>query len=137
MTIDLIRDGDGLFHGKGACFACHGADASGLPDAGSALNNGLNFVPLEWHPIDSLITAGIPEAIARTGVRMPPRGGKSNLTDREISAIAAYVWVISQTQGEPWPGGHQSHTEMVPPASTTGTANARAPASPSDSGGHR
>ena len=48
MTLELIRSGDGLFHGKGDCFACHGADATGLPDAGSALTMGLNFVPI-WN----------------------------------------------------------------------------------------
>ena len=33
LTLDAIRAGDSLFHGKGNCFACHGADATGLPDA--------------------------------------------------------------------------------------------------------
>lgn len=125
MTLELIRDGDGLFHGKGNCFACHGADATGLPDAGSALTRGLNFVPTEWRPIDSLIAAGIPEAIARSAIRMPPRGGKSDLTSGEMRAIAAYVWAISQSRGEPWPGGHVTHAAMVPPGATTGTATAR------------
>ena len=125
MTLELIRSGDGLFHGKGACFACHGADATGLPDAGSALTMGLNFVPLEWHPIDSLIAAGIPDPITRSGIAMPPRGGKSNLTPEETRSIAAYVWAISQTRGEPWPGGHATHASMIPMGSTTGTSNGR------------
>jgi mxaJ protein len=122
MTLDLIRAGDSLFHGKGHCFACHGADATGLPDAGSALTIGLNFVPLEWRPIDSLITAGIADAITRSAIQMPPRGGKSDLSPDETRAIAAYVWAISQTRGEPWPGGHATHAAMVPPGSTAGTA---------------
>lgn len=109
MTLQQITDGDALFHGKGACFACHGPEAAGMPNAGSGLTTGLNFVPFEWHAIDSLITAGIPETITRTAVQMPPRGGKSNLTDDEISAVAAYVWAISQTRGEPWEGGHTRH----------------------------
>ena len=58
LTLDAIRAGDSLFHGKGHCFACHGADATGLPDAGSALTMGLNFVPAEWAPIDSVIAGG-------------------------------------------------------------------------------
>jgi mono/diheme cytochrome c family protein len=125
MTLDLIRSGDSLFHGKGNCFACHGADATGLPDAGSALTMGLNFVPMEWHPIDSLITAGIPDPLTRSAIAMPPRGGKSDLSSPETRALAAYVWAISQTRGEPWPGGHETHGGMIPPGSTTGTSTAR------------
>jgi mono/diheme cytochrome c family protein len=124
MTVDLIVAGDSLFHTKGHCFACHGADASGLPDAGSALTMGLNFVPLEWGPIDAVIAGGIPDAITRSAIRMPPKGGKSDLSPAETRAIAAYVWAISQTRGEPWPGGHITHAAMVPPGSTLGTAAA-------------
>ena len=122
LTLDAIRAGDSLFHGKGHCFACHGADATGLPDAGSALTMGLNFVPTEWGPIDSLITVGVPEAVARSAIGMPPRGGKSDLTPDETREIAAYVWAISQTRGEPWPGGHATHVASAPPGSTAGTA---------------
>lgn len=122
LTLDAIRAGDSLFHGKGHCFACHGADATGLPDAGSALTMGLNFVPAEWAPIDSVIVVGMPEAVARSAIGMPPRGGKSDLTSDETRAIAAYVWAISQTRGEPWPGGHATHAASAPPGSTTGTA---------------
>jgi len=125
MTIALIATGDSLFHTKGNCFACHGADGTGLPDAGSALTMGLNFVPLEWRPIDSLIIAGIPDPITRSGIQMPPRGGKSDLSAEETRAIAAYVWAISQTRGEPWPGGHTTHAAAVPLGSTTGTSTAR------------
>lgn len=125
MSLDLIRSGDSLFHGKGHCFACHGADATGLPDAGSALTVGLNFVPIEWRPIDSLVAAGIPDAITRSAIRMPPRGGKSDLSRDETRAIAAYVWAISQTRGEPWPGGHATHASMIPSGSTSGTSTQR------------
>lgn len=124
MTVDLIVTGDSLFHTKGHCFACHGADAAGLPDAGSALTRGLNFVPLEWGPIDSLIISGIPDAITRSAIQMPPKGGKSDLTAEETRAIAAYVWAISQTRGEPWPGGHATHASMIAPGVTAGTAAA-------------
>jgi mono/diheme cytochrome c family protein len=137
MTLDLIRSGDSLFHGKGNCFACHGADATGLPAAGSALTTGLYFVPMEWHPIDSLIAAGIPDPITRSPIAMPPRGGKSNLSPAEMRSIAAYVWAISQTRGEPWPGGHDTHTAMIPPGSTSGTATADADSIARMQGGHR
>lgn len=125
VTLDLVRAGDSVFHGKGHCFACHGADGEGLPDAGSALTLSLNFVPLELAAIDSVITFGIPESITRSAISMPPRGGKSDLSTDETRAVAAYVWLISQVRDEPWPGGHRTHVNMVPAAALTGTATAR------------
>jgi cytochrome c5 len=122
ITLYLIRVGDSVFHGKGHCFACHGADGEGLPNAGSALTIGLNFVPTVWQAIDSVIMLGIPEPITRSAIAMPPRGGKSDLNTDELQAVAAYVWAISQVQGEPWPGGHRTHVNMVPAAALTGTA---------------
>jgi cytochrome c5 len=122
MTLDIIRAGDSVFHGKGHCFACHGADAEGLPNAGSALTIGLNFVPTEWQAIDSVIMLGIPESVTRSAIAMPPRGGKSDLGTDELREVAAYVWAISQVQDEPWPGGHRTHVKLIPAAALTGTA---------------
>lgn len=109
MTLTMIRQGDGLYRGKGGCVTCHGPDGGGMPASGSAITAGLNFVPSEWGPIDSLIRVGIPEPATRTPVAMPPRGAASNLTDEECRQLAAYVWAISQVRGEPWPGGHRTH----------------------------
>jgi mono/diheme cytochrome c family protein len=111
MTLDMIRQGDDLYHGKGGCVTCHGPDGGGMPASGSGITAGLNFVPTQWGPIDSLIRVGIPEPVTRTPVAMPPRGAASNLTDVESRQIAAYVWAISQVRGEPWPGGHKTHAE--------------------------
>jgi mono/diheme cytochrome c family protein len=122
VTLDLVRTGDSVFHGKGHCFACHGADAEGLPNAGSALTLGLNFVPSDVEAIDSIIVYGIPEPITRSAIAMPARGGKSDLSTDECLAAAVYVWVISQARGEPWPKGHRTHANLVPAAALTGTA---------------
>jgi mono/diheme cytochrome c family protein len=114
MNLDLVRAGDDLFHGKGHCSACHGADGEGMPNSGSAITVALNFVPEDWRVIDSLIIAGIPDPITRSAISMPPRGGKSDLTDAETRAVAAYVWAISRVRDEPWPGGHRSHASAEP-----------------------
>lgn len=74
VTLDLVRAGDGVFHGKGHCFACHGADGEGLPNAGSGLTLSLNFIPIELAAIDSVITFGIPESVTRSAIAMPPPG---------------------------------------------------------------
>ena len=122
MTLDLVRLGDSLFHRQAACFACHGTEGEGLPAAGDAISVGLSYVQPEWQAIDSLISTGIPDALTRSPITMPARGARSDLTDQQLKAVAAYVWAISQSRGEPWPGGHQSHLSMVPMASTSGTA---------------
>ena len=115
MTLTMIRQGDSLFHGKGGCVTCHGQEANGMPDMGSALTGGLLFIPAQWSAIDSLIQAGVPEPLTRTTNAMPARGARSDLTPEESRLIAAYVWAISQTRGEPWPGGHSSHGAAVSP----------------------
>ena len=110
VTLDLIRRGDDLYRGKAACNTCHGPDGGGMPASGSGITASTNFVPAEVSAIDSLIKVGIPEPTTRTPVAMPPRGAQSNLTDDETRRLAAYVWAVSQVKGEPWPGGHRSHT---------------------------
>ena len=122
MTIGTIVRGDSIYHGKGHCFACHGVEAEGVPAAGDALTVSLNWAQYEWHSIDSLIDNGIPQVLTRSPIQMPPRGGKSNLSDNEVRLVAAYIWAISQTRGEPWPGGHTTHAAMVPAGASKGTA---------------
>lgn len=122
MTLDDIVKGDVLFHGQGGCFACHGAEAEGLPAAGSGITRGLGFIPIEWHPIDSLIQAGIIEVDTRSPIRMPAKGARGDLTPADSKLIAAYVWAIGKTRGEPWPGGHASHAHQNPPGASDGTA---------------
>jgi len=125
MTLGMIREGDSLFHSRGHCFACHGSEAQGLPAAGDAITETLTYIPFVWQAIDSLIAVGMPDALTRSPIGMPGRGGKHDLTDDQIQRIGAYVWAISQTRGEPWPGGHTNHEHMIPLGSTTGTAHAR------------
>jgi mono/diheme cytochrome c family protein len=139
MTVETIVQGDSVFHGAGNCFACHGMDGEGRPAAGNAITVSLNWAQYDWRSIDSLITHGIPQTITRSPMMMPPRGGKSNLTDDQVRRVAAYVWAISQTRGEPWPGGHRSHRELAPAGADEGTATRtlvrRRP--PASGGSHR
>jgi mono/diheme cytochrome c family protein len=109
VTLDMIRAGDSVFHNAGGCIACHGLDAMGLPDKGDALSLGLHFIPEVPAAIDSLVTAGIPEAVTRSSIAMPPRGAASNLSAEQIREVSAYVWAIAATADEPWPGGHRTH----------------------------
>jgi mono/diheme cytochrome c family protein len=110
MTLEMIRTGDRLFHGAGGCVNCHGSEAQGLAARGKTLTAGLAYVPAgSWNALDSLISVGMPDERTRSPIAMPPRGQHSDLAASEIRMIAAYVWAISQTRGEPWAGGHAVH----------------------------
>jgi len=110
MDLDMIREGDRLFHGKGGCVNCHGSEAQGLPARGKTLTANLVFIPLgNWNAIDSVISVGMPDARSRSPIAMPPRGQHGDLDGVETRTIAAYIWAISQTRGEPWSGGHNVH----------------------------
>ena len=98
-----------------------------MPAAGDAITNSLSYVQHDWRQIDSLITAGLPDAYTRSPIAMPPRGARSDLSAAEIQRIAAYVWAISGVKGEPWPGGHASHDSLTSAAAASGTAPISAP----------
>lgn len=118
ITVDDIRNGDALFHGKGGCVNCHGSEATGLAARGSSLTGGLHLLESgDVRGIDSIIVTGITDGETRSPIAMPPRGQRSNLTTTETHALAAYVWALATTRGEPWPGGHPSHGERDPNAS--------------------
>lgn len=111
MSVAHLRAGDAVYHGKGGCASCHGADATGVAGKGSSLTAGLNYIPkpYSWSGLDSLERHGIMESITRSNVKCPARGVRGTLTDAEVNRVAAYVWAIAQTRGEPWPGGHGRH----------------------------
>lgn len=110
MSLEMIRDGDRLFHSKGGCVSCHGTEAQGLAARGKTLTANLVFIPVgDWNAIDSVISVGMPDARSRSPIAMPPRGQHSDLNGAEMRMIAAYIWAISQARGEPWSGGHTIH----------------------------
>ena len=118
VTVEDMRNGDALFHGKGGCVNCHGSEATGLAARGSSLTGGLHLIESDdLRGIDSIIVSGIADAETRSPIAMPPRGQHSNLTTTETHALAAYVWALATTRGEPWPGGHAMHGPRDPNAS--------------------
>jgi mono/diheme cytochrome c family protein len=100
----LVAQGDSLFN-NGACVRCHGRGGIGG-------NNGPSLVTGPWLHADGslpalsrVITSGVPRDSIRDASRrfaMNPRGGPMNLTDTQVSAVAAYVWSISRAK---LPGG--------------------------------
>jgi mono/diheme cytochrome c family protein len=92
-TPAAIAQGDSIFHSKGNCYACHGANAQGAV--------GPNLTDAEWIHSDGSydaivkqITTGVPKEESKSGIPMPPKGG-SSITDDEVKAVAAYVYSLS------------------------------------------
>jgi mono/diheme cytochrome c family protein len=75
------------------CVVCHGPDAKGLPGLGKNLvasefvadksdRELVEFIKVGRGPDDPLNT---------TGVTMPPKGGKTSLTEEDLYNIVAYI----------------------------------------------
>jgi len=97
LTPALIAQGDSIFHSKGNCYACHGANAQGAV--------GPNLTDAEWIHSDGSydaivkqVTTGVPQNESKSGIMMPPKGG-SSITDDEVKAVAAYVYSLSHKTG--------------------------------------
>jgi len=93
VTPAMIEEGGKLFKGAALCAACHGVNATGAV--------GPNLTDTLWlhskgtyEDIVRQITTGVPQAQAKGGVMMPPKGG-SGINDAQIRAVAAYVWSLS------------------------------------------
>lgn len=92
VTAAMIEEGGRLFKGAALCAACHGVNATGgvgpsLADTAWLHSKGT------YEEIVRQVTTGVPQAQAKSGVMMPPRGG-SAITDAQIRAVAAYVWSL-------------------------------------------
>jgi cytochrome c oxidase cbb3-type subunit 3 len=92
VTSVMVSAGEAIFKGQGACFACHGADAKGMPNLGANLTDSV------WVHSDGSY-AGIVKTItdgtrSASGVTMPPDGGAS-LSAEAVKEVAAYVWSLS------------------------------------------
>src|SRR4051794_18315048 len=92
-TPAVIAQGDSIFHGKGNCYACHGANAQGAV--------GPNLTDAEWIHSDGSydaivkqVTTGVTKEESKSGIPMPAKGG-STITDDEVKAVAAYVHSLS------------------------------------------
>lgn len=99
VTDQMIALGDSLFN-NGGCIRCHGAKGIGAQN-GPALNDAV-WVQLQtgaYAEIVQLVTTGVPAAAIKDPTRRNPmgaRGGRMNLNDDQVRAVAAYVWSISR-----------------------------------------
>jgi glucose/arabinose dehydrogenase/mono/diheme cytochrome c family protein len=95
VTPEQVALGDRIFHGQasnGTCSGCHGSDAKGT-SVGPDLTSGKWLWSDGSLPaLTKTITEGVPHPKEYEGV-MPPKGG-AQLSDSDVTAVAAYVWTV-------------------------------------------
>ncbi len=94
VTRAMLDRGRKLFQGAGLCLACHGMNGKG--------GIGPNLTDSVWIHHDGSyealvrqILTGIDKDASKSGQIMPPRGG-SALDEKDIRAVAGYVWSLSR-----------------------------------------
>ncbi|WP_306521636.1 cytochrome c [Gemmatimonas sp.] len=98
VTAARVALGDSLFN-NGGCMRCHGAKGIGAQN-GPALNDNQwdQLTSGSYAEIRALIVSGVPKDKIKVTTRpnaMGARGGRMNLDDEQITAVAAYVWTLS------------------------------------------
>lgn len=80
------------------CFACHGADAKGLPGLGKNLTSSAFVADKTDQELLAYVKQGRPanDPLNTTGVAMPPKGGFDFLSDQDILNIIAYLRTIQE-----------------------------------------
>jgi glucose/arabinose dehydrogenase/mono/diheme cytochrome c family protein len=96
-TQEMVALGDRIYHGQvgGApCAGCHGASAKGTPLGPDLTANKWLWSDGSYTGIAKTITDGVPQP-KQYRSPMPPMGG-AQLTPDQVSAVASYVWALSQ-----------------------------------------
>ena len=94
ITPEAIATGRQIFHGKGMCFACHGARLEGGPIAPPLKPH--NWKDAKGGDLDAIFyvdTHGV------QGTAMVPHPG--GITDAEASKVAAYIWSVGHRGVQP------------------------------------
>jgi glucose/arabinose dehydrogenase/cytochrome c5 len=91
-TRQMVQQGATIYRGS-TCVGCHGDGGQGSP-----LGPALNTSHWIWGngslaSIKKIISDGVPQP-KQFRSPMPPKGG-AQLTDRQLSALAAYIWSLS------------------------------------------
>ena len=90
--------GDRIYHGQvggAACTGCHGADAGGTLLGPSLKSNTWIWNDGSLGGLTKIISTGVATP-SNYRTAMPPMGG-AQLSPEQVSAVAAYVWGLSQS----------------------------------------
>jgi glucose/arabinose dehydrogenase/mono/diheme cytochrome c family protein len=93
---EAIVQGDDVYHGRaggGSCVACHGAAAEGTQLGPALTGKSWTWSDGSYAGIARTVWDGVPKP-KHFAEPMPPKGG-ADLSSREVSAVAAYVWALT------------------------------------------
>ena len=94
ITPAMVELGRAIFHGKGSCFACHGAALEGTQVAPTLKSHAWRDAKNgEYAAIFGVITKGVPGTVM---VAFP--GG---ISKSEALSVASYVWQVGQQKTKP------------------------------------
>src|SRR4051794_20860032 len=97
----MVALGNRIYHGQVAgatCTGCHGAGGTGTPLGPDLTDTQWLWSDGSYAGIAKTIASGVPQPQYRSA--MPPMGG-AQLTADQVSALAAYVWSLSQLAPQP------------------------------------
>lgn len=94
ITPAMVDLGRAIFHGKGTCFACHGAKLEGSQIAPTLKSHAWRDAKKgDFAEIYRVATHGVPSTLM---VAFP--GG---ISPTEAMAVASYVWSVGQGKAKP------------------------------------
>jgi mono/diheme cytochrome c family protein len=98
VTPANVALGDSLFN-NGGCMRCHGAKGVGAANGPVLADDKWDQLTTgSYDEIRAIIVSGVPKEKIKVTTRPNPmgaRGGRMNLTDAQITAVAAYVYTLS------------------------------------------
>ena len=88
----------GKTHYDSVCIACHGPDATGLPNLGKDLTTSEFIRGLSDSEFVNFVKTGrsVADLANTTGVDMPPKGGNPALSDQDLYDIVSYVRTLQK-----------------------------------------
>lgn len=91
---DMVNDGRRIFHGKGTCFACHGAHLEGGPIAPT-------LKPHAWKDAKGGDLSAIHYVVTHGVSGTPMVSHPGGISDAEAIRVAVYIWSVGHRGATP------------------------------------
>lgn len=108
------------------CIACHGVDAKGVVNLGKDLTKGFALSSGDDQLVAMIVKGRQPGEPGHTGpIPMPPKGGRPDLTSRDIGSVVVYLRSLQDPSRliEPLPTPAEPVVEPAPPVPAVAAAS--------------